>query len=206
MGKEAGSGVNTSVPSPVLLLGSSEVWTRLHPYLCFLICETGILTAPALQSCWDWGQRHNVLIVPVLGTSPATGPRWSWSQTLSLAGKAAPGKVWISREVTSGHRCPPGPQLLPAVRGSPQIQSSRAHEARPEMQQPTQEPGSEMASAALRLCSAGQGSWHPRDQCAGFGTFQDGSKIMYYGKGTAASLSPGKGNPLPDAEPHPLLT
>ena len=59
---------------------------------------------------------------------------------------------------------------------------------------------------ALRLCSAGWGSWHPRDQCAGFGTFQDGSKIMYCRKGTAASLSPGKGNPFPATEPHPLLT
>ena len=43
MGKEAGSGVSTSVPSPAPLLGSSEVWVKLHPYLCFFICETGII-------------------------------------------------------------------------------------------------------------------------------------------------------------------
>lgn len=148
-----------------------------------------------------------MLIVPVLGMGPATGPRWSWGWPLSLAGRAAPGKVWISQEAAPGHRCPPSPWLLPGSLGSvppdPRPQSTRGTAG---MQQPTQELGSEMASAALRPCSAGRGSWHPRDQCAGFGIFQDGSKIMYYGKGTAASLSPGKGNPLPDPEPHPLLT
>lgn len=57
---------------------------------------------------------------------------------------------------------PPGtalstqPLASPSPLDLPQFQGSRAHEALPEMQQPTQKLGSEMASADCpRLCSAG---------------------------------------------------
>lgn len=74
--------------------------------------------------------------------------------------RAAPGKA-------SSLWKPPGtalstrPLASPSPLRLPQFQGSRAHEALPEMQQPTQKLGSEMASADCpRLCSAGRGSWH----------------------------------------------
>lgn len=71
----------------------------------------------------------------------------AWSRT------AASGKVHISQEATLGqHHLPSSPSHLRLS----QFQGSRAHQPLPEMQQPTQKLGSEMASAdSPRLCSVG---------------------------------------------------
>lgn len=54
-------------------------------------------------------------------------------------GVAAPGKAWISQG--------PPRSWLSLSSEAPPVPGSRAHQALPEMKQPTQEPGSEMASA-----------------------------------------------------------
>lgn len=92
----------------------------------------------------------------------------------SLAGRAAPGKVWISQEAAPGHRCPPSPWLLlPGSLGSvPQIQGPRAHEeTRPEMQQPTQGWALKWLLQLSRPCSAGRGSWHQGISVQALGSF-----------------------------------